>query len=70
MRGGTAYTVRYALQNSRMNIVNLAVDQDFRTDLMREKAWNYIFTYPSAVKNAATAPFRLLSEKKLIMKHM
>ena len=70
MRGGTAYTVRYALQNSRMNIVNLAVEQDFRTDLMREKAWNYIFTYPSAVKNAATAPFRLLSEKKLILKHM
>ena len=35
MRGGTAYTVRYALQSSRINIVNLAVDQDISADIMR-----------------------------------
>ena len=70
MRGGTAYTVRYALQSSGINIVNLAVDQDISADIMREKSWNYIYTYPSAEKNAATVPLRLLSEKKLILKHM
>ena len=70
MRGGTAYTVRYALQSSRINIVNLAVDQDISADIMREKTWNYIYTYPSAERNAATVPLRLLSGKKLILKHM
>ena len=70
MRGGTAYTVRYALQSSGINIVNLAVDQDISADIMREKSWNYIYTYPSAEINAATVPLRLLSGKKLILKHM
>ena len=70
MRGGTAYTVRYALQSSRINIVNLAVDQDISADIMREKTWNYIYTYPSAERDADTVPLRLLSGKKLILKHM
>ena len=69
MRGGTAYTVRYALQSSRINIVNLAVDQDISADIMREKTWNYIFTSPSADKNAITAPLHLLRDRKLTFKN-
>ena len=70
MRGGTASTVRYALQNSGIRIVNLAMCQDEYTDLLREESWNYMYTYPSAGRNAVTAPLRLLSGRKLSMKHI
>ena len=70
MRGGTASTVRYALQNSGIRIVNLAMCQDEYTDFLREESWNYMYTYPSAGRNAVTAPLRLLSGRKLCMKHI
>ena len=70
MRGGTASTVRYALQNSGIRIVNLAMCQDQYADFLREKTWNYMYTYPSAGRNAVTAPLRLLSGRKLCMKHI
>ena len=70
MRGGTASTVRYALQNTGIRIINLAMYQDQYTDFLREESWNYMYTYPSAGRNAVTAPLRLLSGRKLCMKHI
>ena len=68
MRGGTASTVRYALQHSRIRIINLAMCQDQNADFLREEAWNFMYTSPSAGRNAVTAHLRLSSGKKLSMK--
>ena len=70
MRGGTASTVRYALQNSGIRIVNLAMCQDQYAYFLREESWKYMYTYPSAGRNAVIAPLRLLSGKKLSMKRI
>ena len=69
MRGGTASTVRYALKHDRIRIINLASAQDYNTGLLREKAWNYMSTSPSAGKNAATVHLFLSQRKNLTMKH-
>ena len=65
MRGGTASTVRYALQTERITVVNLAVTEVRPSDLLREKPWNCIFTSPSADGNAVTAPLHLSPDRKL-----
>ncbi|MBO7423247.1 MAG: DUF1273 family protein [Oscillospiraceae bacterium] len=70
MRGGTASTVSYAMQKCGIRIINLAMCQDQYVDCLREKTWNYMYTYPSAGRNAVTAPLRLSSGKKLSMKHI
>ena len=69
-RGGTASTVRYALQQNRIRVINLAVGQSDHTDILREEKWNCMFTSPSADKNADIVPLRLLSDRRLRMKHM
>lgn len=69
MRGGTASTVRYALIQDHIRIINLASAQDYNTGLLREKAWNYMSTSPSAGKNAATVHLFLSQRKNLTMKH-
>ena len=68
MRGGTASTVRYALLQNRIRIINLAVGMDLRSGLLRENAWNYTFISPSANKNAGIVHLRPSSGRKLIMK--
>ena len=68
MRGGTASTVRYALLQNRIRIINLAVGMDLRSGLLRENAWNYTFISPSANKNAGIVRLRPSSGRKLIMK--
>ena len=70
MRGGTASTVRYALAQGRIRIINLAVPPDYSSDILREDTWNYTFISRSAAVNAVTAPLRLMPGKKLIMKNM
>ena len=59
-RGGTAFTVRYAVYRG-LDIVNLAMPEE----VMREKTCCYTFISPSAGKNAATAPLRLSPGRKL-----
>jgi len=68
MRGGTASTVRYALQQERIRIINLAVKQHEDPFVMREEPWNAIFTSPFANKNAIIVPLRLSREKMLSLK--
>ena len=69
MRGGTASTVRYALQRNGIRIVNLAVPEAHDSNLMRENVWNCMFISPSADKNAVTAPLRLSRGRKLTLKN-
>ena len=59
-RGGTAFTVRYAVYRG-LEIVNLAMPDE----LMREKTCCYTFISPSAGGNAATVPLRLTPGRKL-----
>lgn len=68
MRGGTASTVRYALSQDHIHIINLAVSSYDSSDLLRENAWNYMYISPSAGKNAVTVPLHLMQERKLTMK--
>lgn len=68
MRGGTASTVRYAVTQDRIQIVNLALPEYHSTDILREKAWNYMFISPSAGKNAVTVPLHPNQERRLTMK--
>ena len=70
MHGGTASTVRYALVHDRIRIVNLAVNEGYNSDCLRENKWNFMFISPSAYKNAVTVPLRLMRPKKLSMRHM
>ena len=69
MRGGTASTVRYALIQDHIRIINLASAQDYNTGLLREKTWNYMSTSPKKKKNAATVHLFLSQRKNLTMKH-
>ena len=62
-RGGTAFTVRYALSRD-LEIVNLAMPEE----VMREKSCCYMYISPSADGNAATAPLRLIPGRKLKLK--
>ena len=70
MRGGTASTVRYALLHDRISIVNLAVDDEKETGLLRESTWSCMFISPSVSENAVTAPLCLMPRRKLSMKHI
>ena len=70
MRGGTASTVRYALIHDRIRIINLAVAGNNPQELLRESEWSCMFISPSASKNAATAPLRLMRKRKLNMHHI
>ena len=67
--GGTAYSVRYALQYPYMKIINLAVGMDCGKEQMREERWNYTYIFPSASENAVIVPLSLSPAKKLIMKN-
>ena len=69
MRGGTASTVRYALQKDGIRIVNLAMPDQPDSNLLRENVWNCMFISPSADKNAVTAPLRLSRGRKLTSKN-
>jgi len=69
MRGGTAYTVRYALQYPYMNFINLAVYTSNRTDIMRESKWNCTYIFPSVFKNAGIVRLFHLSEKNHALKN-
>ena len=69
LHGGTASAVRYALVHGGIDIINLAVSNDYRTDQMRELSWNCMFISPSAGKNAVTVPLHLSRSRKLIMKN-
>lgn len=69
MRGGTASTVRYALIQNRIRIINLAVPDHQKEDLLRESTWNCTFISPSAAKNADTVPLRLLQDRKLTFRN-
>ena len=62
-RGGTAFTVRYAVYRG-LEIVNLAMPEE----VLREKTCCYTFISPSAGGNAATAPLRLIPGRKLRLK--
>lgn len=69
LRGGTAFTVRYAIMQDRMKIVNLAMPGfDPGADCLREDTWNCTFISPSAEKNAGIAPLSLFRGGKLTMK--
>ena len=65
MRGGTASTVRYALLQDRIRVINLAVPDQHSEDLLRESTWSFTFTSHSAGRNAVTAPLRLSRNRKL-----
>lgn len=69
MRGGTAYTVRYALQYPYMNFVNLAVNSPRKPDLMREGRWNFTYMSPFAYKNADIVHLSLSHKKKIFLKN-
>ena len=69
MRGGTAYTVRYALQYPYMNFINLAVNSPRKTDLMREDRWNYTYMSPFASENADIVHLSLSHKKKIFLKN-
>lgn len=69
MQSGTASAVRYAVTRNQMKTINLAVQEKNTNDRLREKTWNYIYTSPSADKNAITVPLRLLRDRKLIFKN-
>ena len=69
MRSGTASAVRYAIIHNQMKVINLALQENNTNDRLREKTWNYIYTSPSADKNAITAPLRLLRDRKLTFKN-
>ena len=78
VKGGTASTVRYAL-NRRLKIINLFDDSVIDSSMMRESNWNYTYTYRSASGNARTAPLfhtrgfrakhRPISEKSSLKQH-
>jgi uncharacterized phage-like protein YoqJ len=69
LRGGTAYTVRYAAFRN-IEIVNLAMDHS-QTDLsMRENQCNSMYISHSANKNAAIAHLFLLQSRNLKKKNM
>lgn len=68
-RGGTAFTVRYALHQGNIRIINLAVRETGNGRQLKEEKWNYTFISPSVHENADIARLRLMSEKKLILKH-
>ena len=64
MRGGTWSTVRYAVQNN-LSVCNLAVQKEPTPDVLKEgPLWSCMFTFPSAKRNAVTAPFRLSAARK------
>ena len=67
--GGTASAVRYALRHGGIRIINLAILEK-SPERMREEPWNYMFTSPSAGKNAVIAPLRLSRHRKLISKRI
>lgn len=69
MHGGTASAVRYALRHGGIRIINLAILEK-SPERMREEPWNYMFTSPSAGKNAVIAPLRLSRHRKLISKRI
>lgn len=69
MRSGTASAVRYAVIHRQMKVINLALQENNSNDRLRENTWNYIYTSPSAEKNAITAPLRLLRDRKLTFKN-
>ncbi len=69
MRSGTASAVRYAIIYRQMKVINLALQEYSTDDRLREKSWNYIYTSPSAAKNAITAPLLLLRDRKLTFKN-
>ena len=61
-KGGTWSTVRYALHEG-LTVRNLAM-RDSENAGMREKPWNYMYTYHSAQKNANTVRlYHSLQEK-------
>jgi len=62
-RGGTFQTVRYAFSED-LTIVNLAFLPESGGAVLKEDAWNYTSTSPSADKNADTATLRLLRDGK------
>lgn len=68
-RGGTAYTVRYALQYPYMNFVNLAVNSPRKPDLMREDRWNYTYMSPFASENADIVHLYRSHKKKIFLKN-
>ena len=69
-RGGTAFTVRYALQQDQMRIINLAVFCPDDDTHLKEVIWNYTFISPSVSGNADIAPLHHMSEKKLMLKRI
>ena len=70
MHGGTASTVRYALAQGNIRIINLAVSEKSGTLQMRENPWNYMYISRFAGRNAGIVRFHLLRNRKLISKHI
>ena len=70
MRGGTASTVRYALQQNRISIINLAIPGEHQEEMLRESSWNSIFTFPSVKRNAITVPLHLMQDRKLTFRNI
>ena len=69
LRGGTAYTVRYAAFRN-IEIVNLAMDHSLDDMTLRENQWNSIFISHSANKNAAIVHSFHLLDRNLRKKNM
>ena len=70
MRGGTASTVRYALQNDRISINNLALHELDSNNNMREQPWNSMFISPSVNKSAVTVPLHLSRRRNLTIRNI
>ena len=68
LRGGTAYTVRYAASRD-IRIINLAMDRNIRPEMtMREDPCCCIYISPSAKRNAGIAHLHLSKGKTLRQK--
>ena len=67
--GGTAATVRYAVQR-QMDIVNLASVPALSDNKLREPTWKYMCISPFAGKSAVTVRLRLLPAGKLKRKRI
>ncbi len=64
--GGTGYTVRYALRTG-CKVINLFEATAVKPAELKEKPWNYIYTYPSAPENvhiALSIPFQDVRARK------
>ena len=68
LRGGTAYTVRYAVFRN-IEIVNLAMEHSQTEMTLRENQWNSMFISHSANKNADIAHLFLLQDRILKKKN-